>query len=71
MLSSRTCFALAALAGGVGLLLMRIVPVGIDHEYVDRYREWAKEYNGLVSACGKHEPRDPKCLIDHPLGPRP
>lgn len=65
------CVGLSAAAGVLGLLLIRVVPVGTDHEYLARYAIWAREVKELFEACGKHEPRDLDCVIRHPVRPKP
>jgi hypothetical protein len=69
--SVRVCIAVSVAAGLLGLVLMRVIPVGIDHEYLDRYAIWAREVSEMFEACGKHEPRDPECVRQHPIRQRP
>ena len=69
--SVRVCLALAVAAGLLGLVLMRAIPVGTDHEYLTRYAAWARELQGMYDACGKHEPRDAECVRRHPVPQRP
>lgn len=70
-LSVRGCIGLAVAAGLLGLTLMRVVPVGTDHEYLARYAVWARELQEMFEACGKHEPRDVECVRRHPVRQRP
>jgi hypothetical protein len=71
LLSIRVCLALAVAAGLLGLVLMRAMPVGTDHEYLTRYAAWARELQVMYDACGKHEPRDAACVARHPVSARP
>jgi hypothetical protein len=71
LLSLRTCVALSLAAGLLGILLIRVIPVGSDHEYLSRYAIWAREVTEMFEACGKHEPRDPECVRRHPVRLKP
>ena len=70
-LSVRACLALAVAAGLVGLVLIKAVPIGTDHDYLRRYAAWAGKVKEMHEACGKHEPRDANCVARHPLPERP
>ena len=70
-LSVRACIFLSVAAGVLGLILMHMVPVSTDNEYVRRFEIWAREVKASFDACGKHEPRDPECVRQHPIRERP
>lgn len=71
IVSFSACIALSVAAGLLGLVLMRVVPVSSDREYLKRHAVWAREVKEMFDACGKHEPRDPECVRRHPIRERP
>jgi hypothetical protein len=70
-LSVRACVLLSVAAGMLGLVLMHVVPVSTNNEYLRRFETWAREVKASFDACGKHEPRDPECVRHHPIPERP
>ena len=70
LLSIRACVALSVLAGLLGLVLMRLVPIGPSTQYTKDLVEWGRQADVIFRACGKHY-QDPECLSRNPLPPRP
>ena len=62
---------MATAAGSLGLVLMRLMPVGTENEYLRSYAIWARDLKAMLAACGKHEPRNLDCVKRHAIRERP